>query len=158
MAGAYGLTHTGRRLVSIRTLLMSGVERCPICGISAPQTLDHHLPKSTYHPLSVYVRNLAPLCKDCNEFKNAAAPADVAQRFIHPYFEWIPEQRFLRAEVTIAEGGLVAAFSLDPLVEMPALLATRLNYQLGKLRLNARYAQEINTYLSGHTTAFHWCF
>ncbi len=58
----YALTQVGRRLALIRAGVMRGVERCPICGISAPRVLDHHLPKSNYNPLAIYVRNLVPLC------------------------------------------------------------------------------------------------
>jgi hypothetical protein len=155
---AYDLTQAGRRLASIRATVMKDVERCPICGISAPRALDHYLPKAGYHPLAIYVRNLVPLCAECNQFKSAAASGDLAQRFIHPYFEELPNERFLRAEVTIEDGGLIAEFGLNPTVEMPGLLAARLLYQLRRLRLNARYAQEINTCLSSHTTALHMCF
>lgn len=155
---AYDLTKVGRRLASIRASLMKGVERCPVCGISAPRTLDHHLPKAIYYPLAIYVCNLVPLCADCNQFKNAAASDNPAERFIHPYFEALPEVRFLRAEVTIADCGLIADFRLDPAVEIPALLVARLTYQLDRLRLNTRYAQEINTCLTSHTTALHMCF
>lgn len=154
----YELTQVGRRLASIRAGLMQGVERCPICGIGAPRTLDHHLPKANYHPLAIYIRNLIPLCVECNQFKSVADSADPTERFIHPYFETLPEERFLRAEVTVQNGGLVVEFSLNPAVKMPALLAARLAYQLSRVRLNARYAQEINTTVSSHTTALHMCF
>ncbi|NNG03820.1 MAG: HNH endonuclease [Inquilinus sp.] len=155
---AYDFTRVGRRLASIRETLLKDVERCPVCGISAPRTLDHYLPKASFHPLAIYVRNLIPLCADCNQLKSAAASNDPAEQFIHPYFEELPNGRFLRTEVAIADGGLVADFGLDTAVEMPALLAARLKFQLNRLRLNERYAQEINTYLSSHTTALQMCF
>jgi hypothetical protein len=154
----YELTQVGRRLASIRTSLMKDVERCPICGISAPRTLDHYLPKANYHPLAIYVRNLVPICADCNQSKGAAAPANPAERFIHPYLEMLPVERFLRAEVMIQNGGLLAEFGLDPAIELPEIMASRLNYQLRRLRLNARYAQEINSYLTSQTTGLHICF
>jgi hypothetical protein len=123
----YDLTGVGRRLASIRTDLFQGVERCPICGISAPRVLDHHLPKSNYNPLAIYVRNLVPLCVDCNLSKGAAASALPAEQFIHPYFEKLPNERFLRAHVSVQNGGLIAEFGLDPAVQLPALLAARLD-------------------------------
>lgn len=154
----YELTQVGRRLASIRVGLMQAVERCPICGISAPRKLDHHLPKAIYHPLALYVRNLVPLCDDCNQSKGAAASANPVEQFIHPYFEKLPDERFLRADVTIRDGGLVAEFGLDPAFDLPELLAARLSYQLRRLRLNARYAREINIYLTSQTTGLHMCF
>lgn len=154
---AYDLTQCGRRLAAVRAELMHGIELCPVCGISPPRVLDHHLPKASYHPLAIYVRNLIPLCGDCNQSKGAAAPADPAQRFIHPYFEILPTIQFIIASIALESGGLIAEFMLDPTAELPALLRARLHYQLGRLHLNARYAKEVNTYLAGHATALHMC-
>ncbi|MBR1071112.1 MULTISPECIES: HNH endonuclease [Bradyrhizobium] len=155
---SYELTQLGRRLAMIRTTLMKNVERCPICGISAPRTLDHYLPKANYHPLAIYVRNLVPICMECNQSKGSTVPVNPAERFIHPYFEPLPEKRFMRANVTIKNGGLIAEFGLDPAAELPDLLVARLSFQLRRLRLNARYAQEINSYLTSQTTGLHICF
>lgn len=153
----YELMQTGRRLASIRAGLMQGVEQCPVCGISPPRALDHHLPKASYRALAIYVRNLVPLCADCNQSKGAAAPENPAERFVHPYFETLPEARFLHAVVTIENGALNAAFGIDPEAALPPLLAARLDHQLRRLRLNARYAQELNAYLAGHTTGIDLC-
>jgi hypothetical protein len=154
----YELTQVGRRLASIRTQLFQGVERCPICGISPPRVLDHHLPKATYHPLAIYLRNLVPLCIECNQSKGASVSANPAQRFLHLYFENLPNERFLRVQVDTPNGGLIAEYGLDPAAELPAPLGARISYQLDRLRLNTRYAQEINSYLTSHTTALHMCF
>ena len=154
----YELTQRGRRLAAIRAALMQGVELCPICGISPPRVLDHHLPKAAYHPLAIYVCNLVPLCVDCNQSKGTVASANPAEHFIHSYLEPLPDVRFLRATVTIENGGLVAEFDLDAAADLPELLRARLDHQLRRLRLNARYAQEINTYLAGHATGLHMCF
>lgn len=53
---------------------------------------------------------------------------------------------------------MIAEFALEPAVEISELLAARLTYQFKRLRLNARYAQEINTYLSSQTNALYMCF
>lgn len=154
----YDLTQRGRRLASIRATVMKGVELCPICGISPPRWVDHYLPKANYRPLAIYIRNLVPLCVDCNQSKGTAASFNLAERFVHPYFDSLPDARFLRATVTIDHGGLVAEFGPDPAAELPDLLRTRMNYQIHRLHLNARYAPEINDYLTGHVTALHMCF
>lgn len=155
---SYDLTQRGRRLAAIRIALMQGVEQCPICGISPPRVLDHHLPKAVFHPFAIYVRNLVPLCADCNQFKGAAVGSDPAERFVHPYFEPLPHTRFLRATVTIENGGLLVEFGIDFGAGLPDLLGRRLDYQLRRLRLNSRYAQEVNTYLVSHVTALRMCF
>jgi hypothetical protein len=154
----YDLTQRGRRLSAIRAHLMQGIEQCPICGIGPPRELDHYLPRSTFHPLAIYVRNLVPLCGECNHSKGAAAATEPAQRFVHPYFEEFPDQRFLQATVTLEAGGLVVEFEIDPAVVLHELLRERLRHQLQRLHLNERYAREVNAHVSNHTTALHWCF
>lgn len=155
---SYDLTQNNGRLASIRASLTQGIERCPICGISAPRTLDHHLPKGPYKPLAIYVRNLIPICIECNQAKSVAASTVPAEQFIHAYLDLLPTDRFLRAQADIQNGGLVIEFSLDPAVVLPGLLAPRLDHQLRKLHLNERYAREINIYLGSQTTALHQCF
>ena len=150
---AYNLTQRGQKLSSIRADLMQGIEHCPICGISAPRELDHHLPKAIFQPLAIYVCNLVPICGECNQIKGAAVPQTPAQRFVHAYLETLPSVRFLRATALIENNGLVVEYDVDPGADLPDLLRERLEYQLQRLRLNERYACEINTYLISHTTA-----
>lgn len=151
----YEFTQFGRKLATIRTTLLHGIEHCPICGISPPRELDHYLPRSAFHPLAIYVRNLVPLCHDCNHSKGAAEPATPEQRFIHPYLEPLPAIRFLRATVTLDNGALLAHFEIDPIAALPAITQQRLDYQLARLKLNERYEREFNTYLSAYTVALH---
>ncbi len=155
---SYNLTQKHGRLASLRASLTQGIERCPICGISAPGTIDHHLPRGPYQPLAIYVRNLIPVCIECNQAKGVAASAVPAEQFIHAYLDLLPSDRFLRAQADIQNGGLVIEFSLDPAVVLPGLLAPRLEYQLRRLHLNERYAREINIYLGSQTIALHQCF
>lgn len=154
----YDFTQAGRKLDEIRTMLLRGVELCPICGISSPRELDHYLPRSVFNPLAIYVRNLVPLCHDCNHSKSAAAPTEAARRFIHVYLEPLPAIRFLRSVVTTAQGALLVHFEIDPEADLPALTRERLANQLVRLKLNERYGREINTYLTGHTIALHNAF
>lgn len=155
---SYAAVQQGRKLAHIREALMLGIALCPICGISPPGHLDHHLPIATYHPLAIYVRNLVPLCSDCNHLKGATIGTVATQRFVHPYFEKLPDVSFLRAYVSIANGGIVTEFGIDPEVEMPAQMRQRLLFQIERLRLNQRYGREINTYLTSHVTALCFAF
>jgi hypothetical protein len=154
---AYDFTQAGRKLSKIREGIMAGVEHCPICGISPPRQLDHYLPKSTFKALAIYPRNLVPICGDCNQSKASSVSALPNEQFLHAYYDVVPEIRFLEARPSTAQGlvvdfGIRAGGGLDP------LLASRLSYQLNRLRLNMRYAREINSYLTSHTTALHMCF
>ena len=155
---AYNLTQRGRKLSSIRADLMQGIEHCPICGISPPNELDHHLPKATFQPLSIYVCNLVPICGNCNQLKGAVVSETPTHWYVHAYLEVLPPIRFLRATISIESGGLVVEFDVDPSAGLPDLLRERLEHQLQSLRLNERYAREINTYLTSHATALRLCF
>lgn len=154
----YEFTQAGRKLASLRASLMAGIELCPICGIAPPRELDHHLPRSAYHPLAVYPRNLVPLCHDCNQSKSKSVADDPAQHFFHPYLEAIPPVPFLRATISIHDGGLVADFDIDPTAEVEAIVRTRLAFVLERLKLNERYAREINIYLTSQVTAVRMSF
>jgi hypothetical protein len=154
----YEFTQSGRKLAAIRVALLRGVELCPVCGISPPRELDHHLPRSAFNPLAIYVRNLVPLCHECNHSKGAADPTDPAQRFIHPYLDALPDISFLRAIVSIEDSALLVRYTIDPGAGLPELMLRRLAHQLNRLKLNERYAREINTYLTSHATAFRMCF
>ena len=155
---AYNLTQRGRKLSSIRADLMQGIEHCPICGISPPNELDHHLPKAIFQPLSIYVCNLVPICGNCNQLKGAGVSETPAHWYVHAYLDVIPPIRFLRATVSIERGGLVVEFDVDPSAGLPNLLRERLEHQLQSLRLNERYKREINMYLTSHATALYRCF
>ena len=150
---AYDLTQLGRTLSCVRASLMREVEQCPICGIAPPNELDHYLPKSSFNPLSIYVRNLIPICGTCNK-KKGSTVADTPQHlFVHPYFEDLPPNRFMRADVSIEDDGLLVEYEVDSDANVPIELHRRLTYQLQRLKLNERYASEINLYLVGHTTS-----
>lgn len=147
---SYRFTQAGGKLEPIRIDLMRNVEHCPICGITGPRELDHYLPQAGYRPLAIYVRNLVPLCHDCNQSKSTQEAAQPEQQFIHPYFEELPDIQFLRANVTLANGALTIDYDIDPGTDLPAILQARLSFQLERLKLNQRYQREINTYLTSH--------
>lgn len=148
---SYRFTQAGGKLEPIRTSLMRNVEHCPICGITGPRELDHYLPQSGYRPLAIYVRNLVPLCHDCNHSKSAQEAGQPEQQFVHPYFEELPDVQFLRATVTIANGALTIDYDINPTADLPGILPARLSFQLERLKLNQRFQREINTYLTSHT-------
>ena len=152
---AYALTYSGRRLSKLRSNILRDVEYCPICGISPPNELDHYLPKSVFQPLAIYVRNLIPICTNCNRKKGNTVSDDPQQRFIHAYLDHLPSNRFMQANVSIENDALLVEYQIYPDAGLPIDLSIRLTHQLQKLNLNERYSREINLYLTSHTTSFH---
>lgn len=154
---AFGQTQKKRKLKHIRSAAFKNVPQCPVCGIDPPVELDHFLPQSAFKPLSIYVRNLVPLCHACNDDKRALHAEDDAN-FVHAYFDELPDVQFLKAEVSIEGGGLVVDFSIEAVDGLDAGLRKRLADQMDKLRLNDRYADEITLFALGHTVALYTSF
>lgn len=152
---AYRFFGENMRLADVRASLMRGVGLCPVCGITPVGELDHHLPKSSFRPLAIYVRNLVPHCHDCNHRKGMFVGQNGADRFIHAYLEPLPPVQFVRADLSLAQGGLDVEYRVDQGAALPPLLIERLANQFARLRLNERYGREVNTYITGHTVGLH---
>jgi len=152
---AFSKTQTGRILYPVRERLFGGVELCPVCGISTPDELDHHLPQSAFKPLAIHIRNLVPMCHACNNAKLAGFGEDGIPGFLHPYYDVLPEVDFLRVSVTIQGEALVVAFAIDTAAALPDGWADRLTNQFENLKLADRYNQEINAYLTSHAASLH---
>ncbi|PDS43169.1 hypothetical protein CO662_36635 [Rhizobium anhuiense] len=142
---AYGQVQVSGRLSKMRARLLDAAPECPFCGAAPATTLDHHLPKDEYRSLSINPRNLIPSCQPCNRAKGTLAPA-AGEGIIHTYFQTMPEETFLMAQTSYAEGTLVVSFSVNEQVT-PALLSARLTFQIGRLKLNDRLAKSVNTFL-----------
>jgi len=146
LKAAYGQVQKGGRLEGLRGKLLARVLECPACGYGPGPTLDHHLPKDTYRALSIYPRNLIPTCQVCNRAKGTLQPK-AGHGVIHPYFQELPEgETFFHADVTYENGKLTVTFRIDNPALDPALLQ-RLQFQMGRLKLNERYPSAINIFL-----------
>ncbi|WP_369272582.1 HNH endonuclease signature motif containing protein [Streptomyces sp. R11] len=80
--------------------------KCPLCGVGSVRQVDHHLPKSKFPYLAVVPTNLVPVCSDCNHLKGEKFPKTHREQTLHPYFDDIDDQRWLRAHlVTFSSTG-----------------------------------------------------
>lgn len=147
---AYGQVQENRRLSDLRSRLKQAAVRCPYCGIGGPTELDHHLPRSKYKSLAVYSRNLVPTCHECNNKKRTAANAAVAEQFVHAYFDPLPNERFLQAQIATVDGALIFSFHIVQTANLTNELFQRLEMQFERLALTRRYKDEINVFLNGH--------
>jgi hypothetical protein len=150
---AYAEVQQGRRLHSLRERLKLAAPRCPLCSIGAVTDLDHHLPRSQFAALSVYSRNLVPACTTCNNKKRTIAADTPNRRLIHAYLDDLPQERFLRTDVTIAQNSVLFEFRIERISGMSAELYERLRFQLERLELNRRYSAEINVFWSSQEVA-----
>lgn len=155
---AYRRTYEGGSLEPIRTRVMSVTHRCPVCGIGAATELDHFLPKSVYKALAIYVRNLIPLCHDCNHAKGTTVNEDPARQFVHAYFDELPDTAFLLADVDIEGDGLTAEFTVSDTTDLSDELRVKLSFQFEMLKLNDRYQPEINVYLTSQAVSLNMVY
>ncbi|HHY2675697.1 TPA: HNH endonuclease [Bacillus toyonensis] len=82
-----------------RILNAPKLKKCPLCGIRVVSTLDHHLPKAKYPALAVTPINLIPSCFDCNKTKTSTRPLTAEEETLHPYFDNVEDDLWLKAEV-----------------------------------------------------------
>lgn len=116
---------------------------CPLCGQRVVATLDHYLPKSRYAALAVNPANLIPACSDCNKAKS-----DVVDDTLHPYYDNIENESWLRAEVKEVQPASVS-FLVDPPGSWTPTLADRVARHFKAFGLNKLYAVHAAQNLSG---------
>lgn len=118
--------------------LKSSAPLCPYCSIGEVYELDHFLPKSAFPELNVCPVNLIPICHPCNHIKLEARPLAEDQYFLHPYFDVLPNVRWLFASLAIASGGPILKFNVS-LDDQYGALARRLKYHFHELELDRRF-------------------
>lgn len=85
---------------------------CPYCGVQMSSSLDHYLPKKKFPMYAVDPHNLVPSCFDCNNLKGEHEQKRGTET-IHPYFDFIGEERFLKTEVVFQDNNVAFNFYLD---------------------------------------------
>lgn len=118
--------------------LKSSAARCPYCNIGEVYELDHFLPKGAFPDLNVLPTNLIPICHPCNHIKLEAVPQSADDHFLHPYFDALPNARWLFATLTLEAGGPVLSYRVD-LDPQHGALANRLGYHFRALELDRRF-------------------
>jgi len=155
MYTAYDQVQIGGRLAALRARLLASTDSCPYCGFGEPRDLDHYLPRSTYGELAIYPNNLVPSCGPCNNAKRTVVPGMGGAHgpgLIHAYFQILPNIDFLKADTAFHGGCLEVLFRIDQAALDP-VLATKLQFQLDRLKLNERYRKQVNKFISEQRTA-----
>jgi len=103
----YKGAHIAPRSKSPRDKLYAEIRKraaeCPYCTIGPTKTLDHYLPKQRYPEFAVLTINLVPSCSSCNSSRDFRTRSG-ERALIHPYFDTIPDERLLFAEIRVAAG------------------------------------------------------
>lgn len=77
---------------------------CPLCGVRDVGSLDHYMPKSKFPILAVSPINLVAACSVCNHTKSDDIFSRFEEATIHPYFDDIENEEWLKAELIDMEG------------------------------------------------------
>jgi hypothetical protein len=124
-------------------ILASPQGKCPMCGHRDVTTLDHYLPKSRYPALAVNPVNLVPSCVECNKTKSSNVSAT-----LHPYYDDIESDRWLRAEVIESEPAAIRFF-VEPYNGWPNELSERVVHHFEVFRLAHLYTAQSARTISG---------
>lgn len=75
--------------------------RCPICGVTFANELDHYVPREKFPEFSANPLNIIPLCHDCNHTKLAKWKDSNGFRMIfNAYFDELPQQKILSCSIS----------------------------------------------------------
>jgi 5-methylcytosine-specific restriction endonuclease McrA len=79
---------------------------CQYCGLThAPSSFDHYVPKELFPEYATHSHNLVPSCERCNTLKGSAwLGAGNEREIISFYFDTLPKNRFLHADIQMAPG------------------------------------------------------
>jgi hypothetical protein len=126
-------------------------DRCPLCGQGVVSTLDHHLPEARYPELAVTPLNLVPACSDCNRAKHNWYPLTAGHQTLHPYFDDLETDIWLRAHV-IEESPAALKFFIDPPAGSSHPMQARVKRHFEVFRLALLYGSHSASELSsiGH--------
>jgi hypothetical protein len=112
---------------------------CPLCGQREASTLDHYLPQSRHPALTVSPINLVPACSDCNKAKLDSQPVCPEDQTLHPYFDTVDRETWLRARV-LESDPVAVTFEVDVPIHWPILTGDRIRRHFATFRLGALYA------------------
>lgn len=115
--------------------------RCPFCGHRIVSTLDHVLPKAHYPALAVLPDNLVPACADCNKMKGSNLVIDAVDQYLHPYFDTIEDDLWLRGELLETSPATMRFFVECPM-HWDALTGARVRRHFDRLALGKLYASQ----------------
>lgn len=120
--------------------------RCPICAQRDVSTLDHYLPKTEFPALVLSPLNLIPCCSDCNKLKKNIVFKDMSEATIHPYFDDVDNDIWLKAELMENVEPIFKFFVVHPSSWTPVLFDRMKNhfnlFKLGNL-YTSHSAQEL---------------
>jgi hypothetical protein len=126
---------------SLYNTIRTSATRCPYCTFGEIYEIDHFLPKKKFPEYAVLPANLLPICHPCNHTKRSKQPLNVNEYLLHPYFDKLPEIRWLFADMVFEAGGPVLKYRVELDPDVHGAIAHRLSYHFETLRLGKRFRE-----------------
>lgn len=115
---------------------------CPYCNYFTREVkqLDHFLPKSKFPSLAITVKNLVPICKECNELKGDHFSRNILEQFINPYYGIDVNDilEFLKCEV-IEQDNIGFKFYIIKLSKWDDITFNNVKFHFERLKLDELY-------------------
>ena len=108
-----GVTSPGRSIYD-RWRASAPNNICPLCAQRTTDTLEHHLPKNEYPIYSVVPVNIFPACSSCNKIKLDSISDTPETEPIHPYFDNVENELWLKAKVIEAQPVSLKFYTVKP--------------------------------------------
>jgi hypothetical protein len=121
---------------------------CPLCSIRPVSTVDHYLAKALYPVFAVTPINLIPACGDCNGDKKARFPKTNIDQTLHPYFDNVNNENWIKASV-LKTSPVSVYFYPDPPTHWDDVLKQRAIYHFESFDLNGVFSSNANRRLQG---------
>jgi hypothetical protein len=137
----------------VYTMLKGSAKVCPLCRTRDVSELDHHLPRDSHPALGIQPTNLVPVCSVCNYSKLQSVASSAADQYLHPYFDDLQGDAWLKATVVKTPGGPVV-YSVAPQPGWSSLLALRVEWHLEHFGLSRHYGDKATTRIGGHRKMF----
>ncbi|NDI98721.1 hypothetical protein GWA97_06505 [Flavobacterium sp. LaA7.5] len=153
---AYNEIQIKGRLSTLRNTLLLAIDKCPYCGIVVPDELDHYLPQSIYQAISVYSRNLIPICHKCNNAKRIAING-VTKTYYNAYYQIFPKKTFFIADINFIAPSLIIDFRIDS-TDLDEDLRDKLDFQFSRTKLNEKLIKEAHTFINDNKAAIEMVF
>ncbi|TBL14513.1 hypothetical protein EYB35_08380 [Bacillus paranthracis] len=133
-----GSTKIGRRVYE--SILSNTYHNlCPYCSHRDVKTVDHYLPKTKFVSFAVTPYNLLPCCSDCNKDKLDNYVLEEDGMLIHPYFDDISSESWLKCEVVDNTWPITFSYTVSDSV-FDVKLRSRIKFQFELLNLSKLYA------------------
>lgn len=111
---------------------------CPFCLDGEIYEIDHFLPQAHHHDVVMYPSNLVPICHPCNHIKLHLLPLDARHSLLHPYFDRLPAEPWLFANLARKANGPVLNYHVHLDEALHGNVAPRLEYHFATLQLDRR--------------------